>query len=384
MEDNRNYLVFVLAFVLVILGAASVYFGYKLTQDKVPGESDKSVACVQCEGGECPDGYRYEGDDCFQGGTCEDRDAAACAGHEIVDPGNQCPNGQGNIAGCYHFNCDYGCGDDGACEADKDPGVRYAENNCGGLAGCGQVDYYDGNRSYCGIKEINCDGACAGYHMPCWVQGCTKNADCNGALVCQGSRCVNPDCATESDCTCTVMAVEDLDCGSSCDPADDLCPGGHTCNPDTSLCALDSCLADASSCQLDLCIPLDPVCGDPCDPTEADSCSIGHVCDPVLSRCVLEGCEGNPECPNNGCAVPVELPQTGILDDSRYSWVLISLIVFSLGIIGLKADIMAYSIVRSYVGVKTWYESSRIHAKENAYKRDKDKFENKMVENSSN
>lgn len=73
----------------------------------------------------------------------------------------------------------------------------------------------------------------------CWAE-CTDGTDCQGDNVCQEvsgtKRCVNPDCETESDCTCNKHCWDV--CGH-----DNECPAGLSCRQidNTKRCVKSEC-----------------------------------------------------------------------------------------------------------------------------------------------
>ncbi len=75
------------------------------------------------------------------------------------------PPNKGNLPDtCLQFLCPNGCGGDGQCRTDNDPGASFSTGSCESLSlggQCGQIDMVYGG-TYCGFKEINCGPQCAG------------------------------------------------------------------------------------------------------------------------------------------------------------------------------------------------------------------------------
>jgi hypothetical protein len=109
----------------------------------------------------------------------------------------------------------------------------------------------------------------------CW-ESCTTNPDnCPSGLECNGTRCVNPDCPTESDCTCPNQPQ----CWESCTTNPDNCPTGLECNG--TRCVNPNCPTEND------CTCPTSECGDGIL-TDGEQCELGN---PNGYQCMWEECD---------------------------------------------------------------------------------------------
>lgn len=95
---------------------------------------------------------------CNQNGKCQPEIPGGICG------GNQGSGGQLDPNKCIVCDCGSQCNIAGECtlncRADQDCNAATQALLSGNT--CGQVDYQDTNKAYCGVKAIKCDGSCAG------------------------------------------------------------------------------------------------------------------------------------------------------------------------------------------------------------------------------
>jgi hypothetical protein len=172
MKITKKFVVWMLLFLTIIIGAVAAYFAYQFTRPTILPQTG-------CSCGPCPGGSGTS--------TCSQIPNADCTGpgenqtaHCDVSP-TEAPNpnptnetnpppggltcdadkGGGAVGRIDTYICPNGCGGDGQCTG-SDPGAQYTQGQVALGGSCGQQDKYNTSGGYCGIVALNCGGSCAG------------------------------------------------------------------------------------------------------------------------------------------------------------------------------------------------------------------------------
>ncbi|MBN1769672.1 MAG: DUF4215 domain-containing protein [Deltaproteobacteria bacterium] len=251
------------------------------------------------EGSECTTSTGAPG--VCRGGAC----AAAGCGNGLVDPGEECDDGNtSNFDECLNTCRDASCGDGYVwaghedCEAGE---TRICSTSCStaGREACTTGCAWSGTcappAELCNGLDDDCDTACDN-GFPCCagtISTCTTSCSSAGSRACS-AMCGPGPCIPPAE-TCNGL---DDDCDLVCDNGFPCCAGG------TAACVTACGTAGTRSCGMD-CAPT----GDCCAPT--DIC--GNSCDDDCDTVVDDGCTGCTLCPG---ATEVGLPgnrRTGTL-----------------------------------------------------------------------
>ena len=265
------------------------------TDEDCPGtEHCQDHVCVagqcrsddDCPGGQHCDQYACVDDECLTDDDCasdEYCDNGSCQPRQVVD----CSTDQDCRSDelCLENICQV----PPACSQDDDcpTGTICQEGTC--ARGC----YQDADCPSGGIPQVCRDGHCR--------QQCIGDNTCPGGLICENNACVEPQCASDDDCSgqyvrCRAGRCETYTpCSSDadCNDANFICLQ-NICE-ELPACAIDSDCANQDVCQDTGCLCEDSHChpAQPC--TSDEDCDSDRDC--VGGICVPFVCRGPEDCP---------------------------------------------------------------------------------------
>jgi cysteine-rich repeat protein len=295
---------------------------------------DEVSGCVNDpDDGNCPDDGMFcngsefcdplsdcvsSGDPCPLGTVCNEGadlcDPVVACGDGILDPGEDCDDGNQLDGDCCSANCQFEpmgspcadaafcngeetCDGAGSCRpgvpVDCDDGVDCTVDACDEVNGC----VNDLDDAFCD------DGAfCNGVETCDPVNGCQPGTpvDCSDGVDCTVDGCdeVNDECVHDPfDPFCNdgefCTGVETCDPVNDCSSSGDPCPAGTVCNEGTDMCDPVTACGDGI---------LDP--GEDCDDgnqLDGDCCSANCQFEPMGSPCAdAEFCNGEETCDGAG------------------------------------------------------------------------------------
>jgi hypothetical protein len=233
-------------------------------------------------------------------------------GNGVVDPNEQCDDGNTTSGDCCSSTCQYEAGG-GACADDGNPCTN---DQCNGSGGCAHppntAPCDDG--IFCNGVDVCSGGTCTHPGDPCpgadgdgnCSESCDEAADtctapdpngsaCNDGLFCNGAdQCSAGACTVHGGDPCP-GPDGDANCAESCDEAADACtaadPNGSACNDGLFCTGADTCSGGACSGHT----------GDPC----VGGVECNNVCNEGLDTCALAAgtpctADGNP-CTDDQC-----------------------------------------------------------------------------------
>jgi cysteine-rich repeat protein len=264
------------------------------------------------------------GDPCPDGTVCDEATdecvVAADCGNGILEPGEECDDGNTLDGDCCSANCTF----EPAGSSCEDGEFCNGEEVCDGAGTClpGQpVDCDDG----VGCTVDSCDEAadacvnapddglcddgqfCNGAEVCDLANDCQQGVpvDCDDGVGCTDDSCdeANDQCVNEpNDLNCPddgvfCNGVEFCDAAADCSSTGDPCPGGTVCNEETDTCDAAPGCGDGI---------LDP--GEECDDgntMDGDCCDANCMFEPPGSSCDDgEFCNGEETCDGVGTCLP--------------------------------------------------------------------------------
>jgi hypothetical protein len=266
----------------------------------------------------CPDDLYCRDNKCVKATCPEESDCVCntivacndlCDANKICQAGKECINGRCRNPECsgqtdcicnVTVQCNRECDENRICKT----GLSCINGRCRDSECSAQTDCVCNTR-------VGCN------------QQCDANKICRTGLTCINGKCRDDECSGQTDCECNTT----VSCNNICDD-DNLCPSDLTCV--NGRCRNNTCRAEAD------CICDETVdCGDSCDANNL--CPTDHTCQ--NGTCVLNSCLNRTDCTNNGCTLPLEIPETAIISDSADKLIL-GIFIFLLGILLLKYDVL--------------------------------------------
>jgi hypothetical protein len=284
------------------------------------GSCSPALTCFQtgCNERGCADGLICKNNRCVNSSCQEESDCvcntivacnATCDANKICQTGKECINGRCRNPECsgqtdcvcnVTVQCNQTCNENRICKN----GLSCINGRCRDPECSGQADCVCNTRVACNAV-------------------CDANRICRTGLTCVNGRCRDDECSGQTDCICNAS----VSCNDVCD-ANNICPSGLTCV--NGRCRNNTCRTE-SDCVCDETVD----CGDSCDANNL--CPTDHSCQ--NGTCVLNSCLNRTDCTNNGCTLPLEIPETAIISDSADKLIL-GIFIFLLGILLLKYDVV--------------------------------------------
>lgn len=156
-HSNKSLILAVILFLVATLPLAVYFTSQQRQLNDLRGRAQEGAYPGSCgnAGQACCDPFSQNGTICNGNLYCNGSTCQSAA------PANLCQGNQGS-AGTAGTKCKiYRCGS--RCNNGNQCNLGESIVDCGtNLGECGQIDWLDTNNNYCGVKEQNCGGSCAG------------------------------------------------------------------------------------------------------------------------------------------------------------------------------------------------------------------------------